>query len=101
LLYVLVMTTAERLRREGAAEGEARGEARGKREALLLLLRQRFGRLTAGAVAAIGKAEAAELDVWFRRALTAASLEEVLSAKIVMPRSKAASPRRAQPRVRA
>jgi len=73
-----MLTTAERLRREGAAEGEARGEARGKRDALLLLLRQRFGRLPAAAVASVGRADAAELDTWFGRVLTASSLDELL-----------------------
>ena len=38
-----IMTTAERLRREGMREGEARG----KRAVLLLRLRERFGRLPA------------------------------------------------------
>ena len=76
-----MLTTAEMLRREGRAEGEARGRSEGKREALLLQLRQRFGRLSAAAVARVGKADAAELDVWFGRVLTAASLDEVLGAK--------------------
>ena len=69
-----MLTTAERLRREGAAEGEARG----KRDALLLLLRQRFRRLPAAAVASVGRADAAELDTWFGRVLTASSLDELL-----------------------
>lgn len=72
-----IMTTAEMLRREG----EARGKVMGKREALLLQLGQRFGRLPAAAVARIDKAGAAELDVWFSRVLTASSLDEVLGAK--------------------
>jgi predicted transposase YdaD len=93
-----IMTTAERLRREGAAEGEARGELRGKREALLLLLRQRFGRLPAAAVATIAKAESAELDAWFSRILAASALDDVLGAKAVAPSRKATSPKRAQPR---
>ena len=80
-----MLTMAEALRREGEARGEAKGEAkgavRGKRDALLLLLRQRFGPLPAAAVARVGKARAAELDVWFGRVLTAASLDEVLGAK--------------------
>jgi hypothetical protein len=84
-----IMTTAEMLRREGEARGEAKGEARGvkkgeilgKREALLLLLRQRFVRLPAAIVARIDKAGVADLDTWFRRGLTAESLDEVLEAK--------------------
>jgi len=84
-----IMTTAEMLRREGRLEGEAKGEARGvkkgeilgKRGALLLQLRQRFGRLPAAAVARIDKACAAELDTWCGRVLTASSLDEVLGTK--------------------
>src|SRR5262249_59457901 len=45
------MTTAERLRREGEATGVKKGEVLGKRGMLLLLLRQRFGRLPAAAAA--------------------------------------------------
>jgi len=66
-----IMTTAEMLRREGKAEG--------KREALLQLLRQRFGRLPAATVARIDKADADVLGVWFGRALTAESRDEVFS----------------------
>ena len=76
-----MLTTAERLRREGEAKGEARGRSEGKRDLLLLLLRQRFGRLPAAAVARIGKAAAVELDAWSGKVLTAASLDEVLGAK--------------------
>lgn len=64
------MTTAKMLRREG--------ETRGKREALLLLLRQRFGRLPAAAVARIDKAAVVELDLWFSQVLMASSFEAVL-----------------------
>jgi hypothetical protein len=90
-----MISTAERLRREG----EARGEARGKREALLLQLRQRFGRLPAAAVARVDKAETTDLDAWFGRVLTASSLDEVLEAEAAVPPSKATSARRAQPGV--
>jgi hypothetical protein len=76
-----VMTTAEMLRREGEARGEARSVAKGKREALLLLLRQRFGRVPAAAVARIDKADAALLDAWLGGVLTAESLDGVLGAK--------------------
>ncbi len=89
-----MISTAERLRREG----EARGEARGKRETLLLLLRQRFGRLPAAAVARVDKGEVTDLDTWFGRVLTAESLDEVLGANVAVPPGKAMSPTRAQPR---
>ena len=68
-----MLTTADMLRREGKAEG--------KRDALVLLLRQRFGQLPAAAVARVGKARAAELDAWFGRVLTASSLDEVLGRR--------------------
>ena len=95
-----MLTTAEKLRREGRREGEARGEARGKaqgkREALLLLLRQRFGRVPAAAAARIEGAGAAELDVWFGRVLSASSLSDVLDeVAVAAPARKAA---RARPR---
>ena len=84
-----IMTTAEMLRREGETRGLKKGEVLGKRGALLLLLRQRFGRVPAAAVARIDKAGAAELDVWFGRVLTAASLDDVLEAKVAVPPNKA------------
>ncbi len=93
-----IMTTAEMLRREGEARGEARGKVQGKREALLLLLRQRFGRLPAAAVARIDKAAVAQLDLWFSQVLMASSLEAVLDAKVVAPPNSATQPTRAQPR---
>ena len=101
-----IMTTAEMLRREGEARGEARGKAQGKaegkaegkRDMLLLLLRQRFGRLPAAAVARIGTAGIEQLDAWSSRVLTASSLDEVLGAKVAGPPSQAMQPTRAQPR---
>ena len=84
-----IMTTAEMLRREGRKEGRKEGEAtgiakgvaKGKREILLRLLRQRFGRLPAATSARIDKADAAQLDTWSARVLTAESLREVLRAR--------------------
>jgi hypothetical protein len=84
-----MLSTAEKLRREGRregrSEGERAGERKGKRDTLLLLLRQRFGRLPAAVVARIGKSDAAELDAWVGSVLTAASLDEVLGAKVRRP----------------
>jgi predicted transposase/invertase (TIGR01784 family) len=77
-----MLTTAERLRREGEAKGEARGLKRGallgKREALLLVLRQRFGRVPAAITERIDRARGTDLDAWFGRVLAASSLDEVL-----------------------
>ena len=66
-------TTEELLRREGRTEG--------KREVLVRLLRRRFGRLPAATVARIDKADAAVLDTWSERVLTAASIDEVVGTK--------------------
>ena len=109
-----MLTTAEKLRREGEARGKAQGKAEGKREgkaegkregkaegkreALLLLLRQRFGRVPAAAVARIERAATAELDVWFVRGLTALSLSDVLEDVAgAVPPSKATEPSRTRP----
>ena len=89
-----IMTTAEMLRREGKAQGEVTG----KRSALLLQLRQRFGRLPAAATACVDSAGTADLDVWFSRVLTASSLDEVLGTKVTAARSKAVPPAGAQTR---
>jgi predicted transposase YdaD len=89
-----IMTGAEKLRREGRQEGKIEG----KREALLVLLRQRFGRLPAATTAYINKADAAELDGWFSRVLTASSLDEVLEAKPAAPSRRATPSTRTQPR---
>ncbi|MEO5731634.1 MAG: hypothetical protein ABI134_25115, partial [Byssovorax sp.] len=76
-----IMTTAERLRREGRQEGEARGQVLGKQEILLRLLRQRFGSVPATTVARVVKAGAAELDRWADRVLLAESLDAVLGTR--------------------
>ena len=98
-----MLTAAEKLRREGEArgkvQGKAEGKAEGKREALLLLLRQRFGRVPAATVARIESAAAAELDVWFVRGLTASSLGDVLEdVAAAVPPSEATQPTGARPR---
>ena len=87
-----IMTTADRLRREGAAEGRAEG----KRGSLLSLLRQRFVRVPASARALVDHADEAQLDVWFGRVLTASSIDAVLEGSA--PPSKATPSARAQPR---
>jgi len=82
-----IMTTADMLRSEGMREGERKGERKGKREGerkgkrevLLLLLRQRFGRLPATVTARIKSADTAELDTWLRRVVVTSSLDEVLA----------------------
>jgi hypothetical protein len=78
-----MLMAADRLRLEGAAQGEAKG----KRDALLLQLRHRFGRLPAATVARINKASLSELDAWFLQVLTAETLDEVLAAKVKSARA--------------
>jgi flagellar biosynthesis/type III secretory pathway protein FliH len=80
-----IMSTAEKLKREGILEGEARGraegraegEARGRAETVLLLLGKRFGPTPAAAVERIRSATIAELDRWAARILDATTLGEV------------------------
>ena len=69
-----------------------------KTEPTRFLLRQRFGRLPAAAVARIDKAAASEPDVRFIQVLTASSLDDMLDATAAVPPDKATRPRRAQPR---
>jgi hypothetical protein len=93
-----IMTAAERLRREGRQEGKLEGKLEGKREALLVLLRQRFGRLPAAVVAGINDAGDADLDAWFKRGISASTLDDVLELKVAAPPNKAVQPARARPR---
>ncbi len=101
-----MLTTAEKLRREGRREGKAEGKregkregkAEGKRETLLLLLRQRFGRVPAAAAERIGSAGIEQLDAWSSQVLVATSLDEVLGARIAVPPSEAVQTTRARPR---
>ncbi len=65
-----IVTTADVLRAEGRNEGQ--------RAMLLKLLSKRFGALPEDAVARVNAAGPADLDAWFDRGLTAASLAEVL-----------------------
>lgn len=58
--------------------GRQAGLKMGARNLLLKLLRARFGALPAAAEARIQAADAAKLDAWAERVLTAATLDEVL-----------------------
>jgi hypothetical protein len=65
-----VMTIAESLRREGFKEGE--------RSLLLKQLTVRFGALSEAVVALVNAADAALIELWGERILTAATLDDVL-----------------------
>jgi hypothetical protein len=65
-----IVTTADMLRAEGLSNGQ--------RATLLRQLGKRFGALPEDAVARVNAAGPAELEPWFDRVLTAASLAAVL-----------------------
>jgi predicted transposase YdaD len=82
-----MMTTAdyektfiERIHDQGIAEGEARGEARGKAEAVLKLLEARGLAPTHEQRQQVtSSTDAAQLDLWFDRAITASTAAEVFA----------------------
>ena len=69
----MAMTMAEFCR----AQGEATGEVRGLRRALETVLTERFGGVPPEVRRALERANTETLEVWYRMALTAATLEEV------------------------
>ncbi|HEU4417551.1 MAG TPA: Rpn family recombination-promoting nuclease/putative transposase [Planctomycetota bacterium] len=75
-----IMSTAEKLQREGRAEGRIEGRVEGRAELLVRLLTKRFGPLSTEAVARINSATIAELDRWGERLLDANTLTEVFTA---------------------
>jgi hypothetical protein len=79
----VVMTAAERLRREGRKEGEKKGRKEGHKEGrYAVLLRQlttRFGALDAAVVTRVRSASDEALDLWIDRVLVAGSIDEVLA----------------------
>jgi hypothetical protein len=79
-----IMSTAERLRREGRAEGRLEGRAQGRveglAEALLLLLRKRFGELPPATVARVRGADTGALQRWTGRVLDAPTLDALFAA---------------------
>jgi hypothetical protein len=73
-----IVTTVDMLRAEGRSQGHSEGHSEGQREMLLRQLGKRFGALPEDAVARVNAAGPTELEAWFDRVLTAASLAEVL-----------------------
>lgn len=69
------MTLAEEWRAEGMAIGEAKGETK----ILLMLLKQKFGTLSATALETIRKANTEQLEGWTAKVLGATTLEDVFA----------------------
>jgi predicted transposase YdaD len=69
----------DRGRQAGLEKGRDEGLKIGARNLLLRQLRARFGALPAAAEAHIQAADAAQLDIWADRILTAATLDDVLA----------------------
>lgn len=69
----------DRGRQAGLEKGRAEGLKIGARNLLVKLLRTRFGALPEVAAARIQAADAAQLDVWAERVLTASTLDDVLT----------------------
>jgi len=74
-----IMSTAERLRREGKAEGKAEGIAEGRAETILRMVTKRFGAVPEHLVARVRNGSPADLDRWTDRILDARSLAEVFA----------------------
>lgn len=72
-----ILTTADRLRREGLERGLEEGRLRTQRRNLRRLLDARLGSVPSDLDARIEAAELSRLETWFERALTAASLDAV------------------------
>ncbi len=72
-----IMSTAQRLLKEGEARGAALGEARGVARKLLGLLERRFGPLPEPVVLRVQGASLPDLDRWFDRILDAKTRDEV------------------------
>ncbi len=76
------MATAHQLIQQGVEQGIEKGMERGilagRRQTLRRLLQLRFGALPQDAVARVEGADAATLDRWETRVLTATSLDDAL-----------------------
>jgi hypothetical protein len=75
-----IMSTAEKLRKEGEAMGEARGEAKGRSAMLLRQLIARFGQSADGERRRLQQATCDELDRRAVRLLDAKTLADVFAA---------------------
>ena len=79
----IIMSTAEKLKREGKAEGLAEGLAVGltkvRAAAILRMLEKRFGPLPAAVVERVHTATTAELDRWIDRIFDATTLADLFA----------------------
>jgi hypothetical protein len=72
------LEVAERRRAEGKAEGKVEGEIEARREDLLFLLKEKFGKLPASAVRKINTTSDSELlKAWIRQVVHIDSLDEL------------------------
>ena len=74
------MTAGQQLIEQGIAQGIEKGRRQGIQEVLLRLLRQRFGNeVTAHVEQRIATASVEEIDTWFARVVSAATLAELFA----------------------
>ena len=75
----VAMTTADLLRAEGEARGRAEGRAEGRAAALLELLDIKFDQVPADIKQKVRTATTGQLEIWTRRILTTATLDEIFA----------------------
>ena len=75
----LIMAIAEQLRQEGLQEGLHQGLQRGQVQTLRRQLSLRFGELDEAVLTRLESADAASLDRYAERILTASSVEELFA----------------------
>lgn len=73
-----VMSTADKLIREGEARGEARGRFEGRASTLLKQLQLKFGQVSPAVTERVNNASIEELDRWAERILSATSTADTL-----------------------
>ncbi|WP_437669072.1 Rpn family recombination-promoting nuclease/putative transposase [Sorangium sp. So ce131] len=76
-----IVTIADYLREQGRLAGEREGRLEGQRSTLLKLLRLRFSDLPEPIAARVLAADAAQIERWTERVLTAPTLDDVLTAR--------------------
>jgi len=74
-----IMSTAEKLKREGRAEGLAEGLTQGRAETILRMLQKRFGAVPEDVAVRVHTGSPADLDRWTDRILDATSLADLFT----------------------